>query len=140
MGNIVLSLNPQDKKKQQKPTTARKRIPLIHHDGIVGHPETYTYIADDGKEKVFDDSSYKILKVSSSKYIAKKTSVVKVPLEVVDSRDPIEYKPGYFTYISLNGEQMRYLDRATYDNEDCSYHGTLKQTIMHDKEVKLLEA
>jgi len=129
MGNITLSFTD---KKQNK---VKKKIKLIYHESIPGVKEYYTYIDKDGYESVFNDSSYMISKISSTKTIAKRVNVCKVPLEYVPEMKSVEYEPGYFTY----NDNKLYLGKPIYNEETNSYFGVFDKANIYDKEVKLFE-
>ena len=132
MGNITLSFvnNQKSKNKSQK-----EKVILTYHESTPEKKEYYSYIDANGHEKVFNDKSYIISKISSSKIIAKKVNVSKVDLEFVPSKESIDYKPEYFTY---NNGQL-FLDKPVYDEINNSYIGIFNIVKTYDKEIKLFE-
>lgn len=132
MGNITLSFanNQKAKNKSQK-----EKVILTYHESTPGKQEYYSYIDANGHEKIFKDSSYTISKVSSSRYIAKKVNVSKVDLKFIPSKEPVNYKPEYFTY----NEGQLFLDKPIYNEIENSYIGIFNIVKTYDKEIKLYE-
>jgi len=137
MGTITLSFtNNSNKNKQTKQAnqTKKEKVQLTYHACVEEVPEYYTYI-DEGKEKVFSDTSYMINKISSTKYIAKKNYVSKIELTYIPAQENIEYQPEYFTY---NDNEV-YLDKPIYNEETNTYTGVLEVVNIYDKEIELYE-
>lgn len=135
MGTITLSFtNNSTKNKQIKHVQQNKKekVLLTYHACIEGVPEYFTYM-DGNTEKVFNDSSYMINKISSTKYIAKKNYVSKIPLTYIPAQENIECQQEYFTY---NDNEI-YLDKPIYDEESNTYKGTMEIVNIYDKEIKL---
>ena len=80
MRTINFNINNKNNKKVNKNLKNNEKIILTYHGCIEEVPEYYTYIDNDTEVK-FTDSSYMINKISSSKYIAKKNIVNKIPLK-----------------------------------------------------------
>ena len=137
MGTITLSFtNKSTKNKQIKHVQQNKKekVLLTYHAGVEGVTEYFTYM-DGNAEKVFNDSSYMINKISSTKYIAKKNYVSKIPLTYIPAQENIEYQQEYFTY---NDNEI-YLDKPIYNEETNTYIGTLEVVNIYDKEIELYE-
>jgi hypothetical protein len=136
MGTITLSFtNNSVKNKQNKQNKVKKeKVLLTYHMCVEEVPEYFTYM-DGHKEKVFDDHSYMINKISSTKYIAKKNYVSKIPLTYVAAQENIESQPEYFTY---NDNEI-YLDKPIYNEETNTYTGVLEVVDIYDKEIELYE-
>ena len=134
MGNINLSFKNSQNKKQKQ--TKKEKVILTYHDSIPQSNEYYTFIDKNGHELPFDNKSYIITKISSSKFVAKKTNVSKINLNFVPSKEGVEYKPAYFTY---NSEKISLVEDPIYNEETNSYIGKITFTNIHDKEIKLYE-
>jgi hypothetical protein len=136
MGTITLSFsnnsNYKNKTKNKNKNVNKEKVLLTYHDCVEEVPEYYSYIFNN-KDVKFNDSSYMINKISSSKYIAKKNYVSKIPLTYVFPQENIEFKPGYFTY---NDNEI-YLDKPIYDEVTNSYKGNIEIVDIYDKEIKL---
>lgn len=136
MGTITLSFG--DNKSHKKNTikqSNKEKVLLTYHDCIASVPEYFSYINGDNKEVTLTDKSYMITKISSTKYIGKKTYVSKTPLTYVDGQEAIEYEPPFFTY---NDGEI-YLDKPIYNSESNTYKGVLEVVNLYDKEIKLYE-
>jgi len=133
MGNINLAFGNKKQKSTNK--FGKEKVILTYHDGIPGKKEYYTYIDTEGNEQKFEDTTYTISKLSSTKYIAKKVSVSKVNLDFIPSKESVDYKPGYFTY---NDNEL-YLNKPIYDKDSNSYFGINNIVKIYDKEIKLYE-
>jgi len=113
----------------------KEKIQLTYHDCINYVPEYFSYMNDNNEEVKFNDKSYMITKISSSKYIAKKTVNSKIPLSYVNAKEEIKFTPAYFTYNGNN-----YLDsNVIYDKETNSYKGIIEEVNVYDTEIKLYE-
>lgn len=136
MGTITLSFtNNSVKNKQNKQNKIKKeKVLLTYHMCVEEVPEYFTYM-DKNKERVFNDNSYMINKISSTKYIAKKNYVSKIPLTYVAAQENIESQPEYFTY---NDNEI-YLDKPIYNEETNTYTGVLEVVDIYDKEIELYE-
>jgi len=132
MGNINLSFVNSQKAKDK---SQQEKVILTYHEYVPEQKEYYTFIDANGNEKIFNDPSYTISKISSSKTIAKKVSVSKVDLSFVPAKKPCDYKPEYFTY---NDGQV-FLDKPIYNELDNSYIGIFNKVKTYDKEIKLYE-
>lgn len=130
MGTINLSFT--NNKKSNKPQKLNK-VFLTYYNSVKEIPEHYTYINENGTEVIFNDKTYNINKISSSKYIAQKSTVSKIPLTFIESKESIDFEPAYFTYDG----NKRFLDKPYFDEESNSYKGILKITKVFDKEIKL---
>lgn len=131
MGTITFSFN-NDSKKKNKPD--KEKVLLTYHQCINSVPEYFSYINDKNEEVKLDDKSYSITKISSSKYIGKKSVVSKIPVEFVEAKEKIDFKPEYFTY---NGNEV-YLKNPIYNEETNTYTGILEVVDIYDKEIKLI--
>ena len=129
MKNINLSFTNSPKKK------TKEKVILTYHGYVPAQKGYYTYIDSDNNEKIFDDLSYTITKVSATKYNAKKTTLSKIDLKFVPEAESVEYCPAYFTY---NTNEV-YLDSAIYDKESNSYIGKMTTMKVYDKEIRLYE-
>ena len=137
MGTISINFsNPIKKKVTKTKEQPKEKIILTYHDCIQGVPEYYTYIDENGKESVFKDNTYIINKMSSSKYVAKKNIVNKIPLTYIPAKESVEYQPSYYTYN--NGEYV-YLDKVIYDEETNSYKGILESAVLDHTQITLFE-
>ena len=136
MGTITLSFtNNSVKNKQNKQNKIKKeKVLLTYHMCVEEVPEYFTYM-DKNKERVFNDNSYMINKISSTKYIAKKNYVSKIPLTYIAAQENIESQPEYFTY---NDNEI-YLDKPIYNEETNTYTGVLEVVDIYDKEIELYE-
>lgn len=134
MGTITLSFSNNINK--QKIAKNKEKVQLTYHDCIASVPEYFSYINDNNEEVKFTDKSYIITKISSTKYIGKKSYVSKIPLTYISAQEEIKYQPGFFTY---NGNEI-YLDKPIYDEESNTYKGVLEVVDVYDKEIKLYEA
>jgi len=135
MGTITLSFNNSSNKKNKNKTNKnvnKEKVLLTYHNCIREVPEYYSYIVNN-REVKFNDSSYMINKISSTKYIAKKSYVSKTQLTYVPGQENIEFQPEYFTY---NDNEI-YLDKPIYDEESNTYKGTMEIVNIYDKEIKL---
>lgn len=130
MGNIILSFT----NKKQKPTKKEKVI-LTRHNETERIPEYYSYIDSNNVEQNFNDTSYIIAKVSSSKIIAKKTTVSKINLDFIEAKESIKEEPGYFTYDG----NKKYIGKPEFDDTIGSYVGVFNSVNVYDKEIKLYE-
>ena len=136
MGTITLSFsNNFSKQNKEIEYKNRKKIQLTYHDCVNPVPEYFSYINADNEEVKFTDKSYMITKISSTKYVGKKTYVSKIPVTYIPAQEEIKYQPAFFTY---NGEV--YLDKPIYDEENNTYKGVLEVVDVFDKEIKLYEA
>lgn len=132
MGNINLSFANSQKANDE---SQKEKVILTYHEYIPEQKEYYTFIDANGNEKIFDDKSYTISKISSSKTIAKKVSVSKVDLSFVPAKKHSDYVQEYFTY---NDGQV-FLDKPIYNELDNSYIGIFNKIKTYDKEIKLYE-
>lgn len=135
MGTITLSFNNSSNNKNKNKTNKnvnKEKVLLTYHNCIREVPEYYSYIVNN-REVKFNDSSYMINKISSTKYIAKKSYVSKTQLTYVPEQENIEFQPEYFTY---NDNEI-YLDKPIYDEESNTYKGTIEIVNIYDKEIKL---
>lgn len=130
MGNITLSFT----NKKQKPNKKEKVI-LTRHNEIERIPEYYSYIDSNNNEQIFNDTSYIIAKASASKIIAKKTTVSKINLDFIESKESVKAESGYFTY---NGNK-KYIGKPEFDDTIGSYIGIFNNVNIYDKEIKLYE-
>lgn len=134
MGSINLSIvNNKNSKIRQ---TKKEKILLTYHESVPKSDEYYTFIDKNGHESIFNDKSYTISKISASKFVANKSSVSKINLKFIPSKEGTEYKPAYFTY---NGEKISLTEDPVYNEETNSYIGILTETKVYDKEIKLYE-
>ena len=137
MGTITLSFrNNSNKPNKEIEYKNKEKIQLTYHGPINSVPEYFTYIDADNKEVKFTDKTYMITKISSTKYIGKKSYVGKIPVTFIPSQEEIKHQPSYFTYN--NGEI--YLDKPIYNEETNTYNGVLEIVDVYDKEIKLYEA
>ena len=132
MGNITLSFTNDQKVKNE---LQKEKVILTYHESTPEKKEYYSYIDSNGNEKIFNDPSYTVSKISSSKTIAKKVNVSKVNLQFVPSKESIDYKHEYFTY----NDGKLFLDKPIYSELDNSYIGIFNKVKTYDKEIKLYE-
>ena len=132
MGNITLSFTNSQKAKNE---SHKEKVILTYHEYIPEQKEYYSYIDANGNEKTFNDPSYMISKISSSKTIAKKVSVSKVDLSFVPGKEPSDYQQEYFTY----NEGKLFLDKPIYNELENTYIGVFNIVKTYDKEIKLYE-
>ena len=136
MGTITLSFsNNFNKPNKEIECKNKKKIQLTYHGPINAVPEYFSYINTDGEEVKFTNKTYMITKISSTKYIGKKTYVSKIPVTFVPDQEEIKHQPAYFTYN--NGEI--YLDKPIYNEKTNTYQGVLEVVDVYDKEIKLYE-
>jgi len=136
MGTITLTFNNNsNKQNKQTPPKNKQKVQLTYHDCVKSVPEYFSYINENGEEVKLTDKSYMITKVSSTKYVGKKSFVSKIPLTYISAQEAIEYQPSFFTY---NGNEI-YLDKPIYDEESNTYKGVLEVVDVYDKEIKLYE-
>ena len=133
MRTINFNINNKNNKKVNKNLKNNEKIILTYHGCIEEVPEYYTYIDNDTEVK-FTDSSYMINKISSSKYIAKKNIVNKIPLKFIPSKNGVEYQEPYFTY---NGNI--YKNDVFYDEEKNTYIGIIENSVLDYTKVVLFE-
>lgn len=137
MGTITLTINNNSNKQNKKTSPKNKqKVQLTYHDCIKSVPEYFSYINENREEVKLTDKSYMITKVSSTKYVGKKSFVSKIPLTYISAQEAIEYQPSFFTY---NGNEI-YLDDPIYDEDTNTYKGVLEVVDVYDKEIKLYEA
>jgi len=137
MGTITLTFGNNSNKPNKKIEHKNKeKIQLTYHGHINPVPEYFSYINADNEEVKFTDKSYMITKISSTKYVGKKTYVSKIPLTYIPAQEEIQYQSAFFTY---NGDEI-YLDKPIYDEETNTYKGVLEVVDVYDKEIKLYEA
>ena len=76
MGTITLSFsNNFNKPNKEIEHKNKKKVQLTYHGPINAVPEYFSYINTDGEEVKFTNKTYMITKISSTKYIGKKTYV-----------------------------------------------------------------
>jgi len=135
MGTITLTFSNNNKQNRKTPSKNKQKVQLTYHGCINPVPEYFSYINDNNEEVKFTDKSYSINKISSTKYIGKKSFVSKVPLTYIPAQEAIEYQQAFFTY---NNNEI-YLDKPIYDEETNTYKGVLEVVDVYDKEIKLYE-
>ena len=137
MGTITLTFSNNSNKPNKKIEHKNKeKIQLTYHGHINPVPEYFSYINADNEEVKFTDKSYMITKISSTKYVGKKTYVSKIPLTYIPTQEEVQYQPAFFTY---NDGQL-FLDKPVYDEINNSYIGIFNIVKTYDKEIKLYEA
>ena len=135
MGTITLSFS-NNSNRQNKINHNKEKVQLTYYGCVNPVPEYFTYINADNEEVKFTDKTYMITKISSTKYVGKKTYVSKNVLTYIPAQEEIDYQPAFFTY---NGGEI-YLDKPIYDEDSNTYKGVLEVVDVYDKEIKLYEA
>lgn len=140
MANFTFNVKNTNKKnkssvKSSTPKETSNRIYVKCYDEVKEIPSYYTYIDENGEEKKFTDKSYNIFKVGTNKFVARKNSVEKIPLEYIQEKPTIQSQNGYFQ--DENGKE--YQGKIFFDEENNTYFGIKKNMNLYHQKVELYE-